>query len=103
MWKHGFYNPETGYWDATMNSNPWTFHSAGNDSARVHGSWDRSDPDVMDYMVEHGTANPYNTSYYHNPEWMHPELLKIRDPMELELVSGWKTTCNKSRFARPHA
>jgi len=65
--------------------NPWVFHSAGADSARIFGAYDRSDPDVMDYVryYEWG-VNPYDTSQYNNPEYMHPEIVKLRDPMEME-------------------
>lgn len=84
-WKHGYLSPETGYWDGYANQNPWMFHNAGCDSARIFGSYDRSDPDVMDFVrfYEWG-GNPYDTTAYTNPEYMHPELVKIRDPMEME-------------------
>jgi len=84
-WKHGYLSPETGYWDGYANPNPWVFHNAGCDSARIFGAYDRSDPDVMDFVrfYEWG-GNPYDTTAYTNPEYMHPELVKIRDPMEME-------------------
>jgi len=85
-WKHGYLSPETGYWDGMGNQNPFIFHNAGHDSARVFGMYDRSDPDVFDYVRigEWNTANPYENSAYDNPEWLHPELQKARDPMEME-------------------
>jgi len=87
QFKHGYLSPETGFWDCMGNQNPWIFHNAGHDSARVWGAYDRSDPDVMDFvrMAERGKdGNPYDVTAHNNPEWMHPELVKQRDPMELE-------------------
>eukprot|EP00493_Phyllostaurus_siculus_P025213 UN25557 len=87
QFKHGYLSPETGFWDCMGNQNPWIFHNAGHDSARVWGAYDRSDPDVMDFvrMAEAGRdVNPYDVTAHNNPEWMHPELVKQRDPMELE-------------------
>jgi len=87
QWKHGYLSPETGYWDSMGNQNPWMFHNAGHDSARVYGCYDRSDPDVFDFVRLHEWegGNPYDTTAFNNPEWMHPELVKTRDPMEMEM------------------